>query len=1015
MSNISRALAIVSAIALLLCFSTSSFAQGTAGKITGQVIDAGSKEPLPAASVRIEGTPMGAMADETGNYFILNVPPGEIVLVVNVIGYQPIRVEQVIVKQDFTTYQNFELESTVLEVTEAVTVIAERPLVEKSLTSSRTIVNADEIKALPIVSIAEVVLTTAGSFAGNLRGGRAQDQQTTLDGATVTSQRGNTGQAFTVNPFMIQELEVKTGTFNAEYTNALSGLTSVVTKDGGPSFTGNLEFRTLGQKGLNWAKPPNLDLVDKLRTGESNAGDLRNLINTALTLTDAFNNDPARIDDGLHLKNPFSNGGLDTSSSDPLNWTARYSRENYYWDYDRIIPEAEAPGFSYLSQGLPLAQAQSQGVDRSFHPDKYNEFARNNRTEKRPTQIDWGMGGPLGNKLNWFASGRFAESWGRTPNQYTRTMNVFAKMSYRPSNSIKVTGSALIEDGGFFSGKGNRNASNYLWKYIPEGENQNYNGRLHFNVSLTQTLSNRTFQEFRFSHLREYGEEYNPRYGKDGIPNHASAANVTAIGYNPNEVSGIGGGAPGYRAYGDEAYLTGSGQPGYFTNIRPFKTDLSYSITSQVNLNHQIKAGVGVSLYDFHEQRRTLAQGNSPAIFNQQINTSGTTNFASASGWENHVYPTEYFAFAQDRIEYGGLIVNAGLRMDIFDSKTNAINPFRPRVGPGAGDDNPQYLTKGSSIKTGLAPRLGISHPITDQAALHYSYGVFNQRPTLSNLYDGLVQSYPFERNHGNPDLPFQKATNYEMGVQAEVYPGYHVDVTGYFRDVDNLPLTWAIAPEANFIGGSQREVQILLPTFAQDSRGFELSFRRAMANRFSLRANYTVAFTTDLTTPVGVVQTVISDAQLSQGTPKPAVYSRQFSNFDRRHRIVTNLLIELPAGVTANFLTKAQSGNQFRSKNETAADPLGLLGNARRSPWTTTTDVYIQKAVNLGGSRLGVFAQVNNLFNRTNLYTIGSSPAAERWIRRGDPVLFTGGPLPGIGSQVNTPRDIWVGFNLAW
>jgi hypothetical protein len=76
---------------------------------------------------------------------------------------------------------------------------------------------------------------------------------------------------------------------------------------------------------------------------------------------------------------------------------------------------------------------------------------------------------------------------------------------------------------------------------------------------------------------------------------------------------------------------------------------------------------------------------------------------------------------------------------------------------------------------------------------------------------------------------------------------------------------------------------------------------------------------------------------------------------------------------------------------------------------------VYIQKAVNLGGSRLGVFAQVNNLFNRTNLYTIGSSPAAERWIRRGDPVLFTGGPLPGIGSQVNTPRDIWVGFNLAW
>ncbi|SVC32849.1 uncharacterized protein METZ01_LOCUS285703, partial [marine metagenome] len=114
MSNISRALAIVCAIALVLCFTSSSFAQGTAGKITGQVLDSGTNEPLPAASVRIEGTVMGSMADETGNYFILNVPPGEYSLVVNVIGYQPLRVEQVRVQQDFTTYQNFELESTVL-------------------------------------------------------------------------------------------------------------------------------------------------------------------------------------------------------------------------------------------------------------------------------------------------------------------------------------------------------------------------------------------------------------------------------------------------------------------------------------------------------------------------------------------------------------------------------------------------------------------------------------------------------------------------------------------------------------------------------------------------------------------------------------------------------------------------------------------------------------------------------------------------------------------------------------
>jgi hypothetical protein len=1012
MSNkISRALRVAFAFALLLCFSTSSFAQGTAGKITGQVIDKSTREPLPAASIRVEGSPMGSMADEKGNYYILNVPPGEYSLIVNVIGYAPIRVEGVRIRQDVTTYQNFELESTVLEVSEAVTVTADRPLVEKSLTSSRTIIDPEEIKALPIVNIAELVLTTAGSIGGNLRGGRPEDQQTTMDGATVTSQRGNTGQAFTVNPFMIQELEVKTGTFNAEYVNALSGLTSVVTKDGGSSFSGNLEYRTLGQKGLNYAAPPDLDLADTFRSGEQDAQGLRSLINDAIAATNAFNSDPARADDGLSLKFPFD--VLDTSGA-MENWTARYSREDFYWDYDRIIPEAEGAGFSYLTQGLQRAQQNSGAVDRTFTLDKYRQYGRNNRTEKRPVQLDWGMGGPIGGKLNWFASGRFGESWGRTPNAYSRTMNFFGKMTYRPTTSTKVSFSGLIEDGGFFSGKGQRtelNGGNYNRKYIAESLNESFNGRMHLNMSFTHTISPSTFYELRFSHLREYAESYNPRFGKSPLPNHASAANVTAIGYNPLETQGL----PGtlYFVYGDVAYSDITN--GNYTDIRPFRTDINYSITSQVNTNHQFKAGAGVSMNDYHESRRGTASGNAPLLFSD-TNGNPNANTVQLSGWEYHVYPTEYFLYAQDRIEYGGLIVNAGLRLDIFDPKSNYINPFRPRVGPGIADDDPQYLSLHPSIKTGLAPRLGISHPITDQAALHYSYGVFNQRATLAALYDGLVQSYPFERNHGNPDLPYQKATNYEMGVQAEVYPGYHLDVTGYFRDVDDLPIFWAINPEANFIGGSQREIQIYLPTFAQDSRGFELSMRRAMANHFSLRANYTVAFTNDLTVPLGVTETIVNFSQYTNGTPVPATYQSRPSAFDRRHRIVTNLLIELPYGVSASFLTKAQSGNQFRTKNQTAADPLNLLGAAERSPWTWTTDLYAQKVFTLGGgTRLGVFTQVNNLFNRTNFYTIGDTPAAERWIRRGDPVGFIGGPLPGLGSQGNTPRDVWVGFNMAW
>ena len=73
--TISRALRVAFVFAVVLSISSSTLAQ-TVGKISGVVVDKASREPLPAASVRVEGTVMGAMANENGEYFILNVPPG---------------------------------------------------------------------------------------------------------------------------------------------------------------------------------------------------------------------------------------------------------------------------------------------------------------------------------------------------------------------------------------------------------------------------------------------------------------------------------------------------------------------------------------------------------------------------------------------------------------------------------------------------------------------------------------------------------------------------------------------------------------------------------------------------------------------------------------------------------------------------------------------------------------------------------------------------------------------------
>ena len=997
----------------LLLLPASSYGV-TTGKISGTVRDKSTGEPLPAAAVRVAGTTMGALADEKGQYFILNVPPGTYTVQVNVIGYVPLHVQDVKVNVDLTTFQDFEMEPTVLEVTDPLIVMAERTMVDPNLTASRTLVTTEEVGTLPINTLTEILMTTAGSFAGNLRGGRPQDQQITMDGALITKQVNFTGpQDIAVNPYMIQEIEVRTGTYNVEHPSALSGIVTVTTREGGDSFSGNLEFRTLGQKGLNHLAPPPIDLVAAFRAGRVSASGLQEQITNAIIATDTFNADPARQDDGLSMKFPFD--VLDTTSSDPGQWTARFNRTNVYWDYDRINPEVTGAGllFSYVKEGLPLALANSRSLDRSYHPGKYNAYRRNNRTEKRPVQLDFGMGGPLGDKITWFTSGRFAEDWGRMPNEYHRTMNFYGKLSVRPTSATKVSVSGLIEDTGFFSGKGQRD-TRYDWRYNAEGMNQNYVGKLHGNLIFTHTLNADTFYEVRLNHLRSYTERYNPRYGRGPVPDPLIDANITAIGYNPAP-EGIGSAV----VSGDQAY---SGN--FHNNWRPFVTDFQFNITSQVTPHHQFKAGASVTLYDYQDSRREwnyfpdVTYNFESSEFFGETNGSTTTNVAPQTGVETRVYPYEVGLFAQDRVEYGDLVANVGLRLDAFNANANGIDPFYPRPGPDDADGDPQYRMRSPSVKYAVSPRLGLSHPVSDRVALHYSYGVFNQRPTLDNLYAGLVSQ---RGGVGNPDLPYQKSTNYEMGVQGEVYPGYYLDVTGYFRDVDMLPVWFTAVPNPGFDGfTAPNNTAIFLPRDGQDARGVEISARKQMSHRFSFRANYTLSFADDLKAtkaPFGE-QHIRNPSELQR--PPNTVYRRQPTLFDRRHRLVTNVVLALPLGVTASVLTMAQSGNIFRSTDDATTDALGLLGKSSQAPWTTTTDLFLFKNFDLGHARLGLFTEIRNLFNRRNIYDIGSDTAAERWIIFGDPVSskgdrFSGEPLAGIGALGAAPRDIFVGLTMSW
>jgi len=227
---------------LVLLAVTQIGISGTTGKITGRVVDGNTGEPLFGCNVLIEGSYLGAATDMNGDYFILNVPPGVYRLRATMIGYQRTIVENVQVSVDLTTRQDFTLASEVLEGEEVV-VIAERPLIRKDITSASSRITASELESIPLETFEEVIQQQAGIVDGHFRGGRSGETLYMIDGMPATDPfQGDF--AVNVENEAIQEMEVITGAFNAEYGTAMSGVVNIVTKDGSNDFHGGLNLYT---------------------------------------------------------------------------------------------------------------------------------------------------------------------------------------------------------------------------------------------------------------------------------------------------------------------------------------------------------------------------------------------------------------------------------------------------------------------------------------------------------------------------------------------------------------------------------------------------------------------------------------------------------------------------------------------------------------------------------------------------------------------------------------------------
>ena len=133
--------------ALVLVTAATAALAATTGKIAGTVSEKG-KATLPGVTVIVDGTRLGAIADDQGRFSILNVPAGTYTLRGRLIGYADYVINNLEVRPDFTTEANLEMSPDAIQQ-EPVIVESTRPLIQKDATGTTRFLSGEDIQNLP--------------------------------------------------------------------------------------------------------------------------------------------------------------------------------------------------------------------------------------------------------------------------------------------------------------------------------------------------------------------------------------------------------------------------------------------------------------------------------------------------------------------------------------------------------------------------------------------------------------------------------------------------------------------------------------------------------------------------------------------------------------------------------------------------------------------------------------------------------------------------------------------------
>lgn len=427
-------------VLLWMLGSAFNVAKAQSGKITGVVTDAETGEPLPGVNVIIDGTTRGSSTDVEGRYFIVNVTPMTYELRASMVGYQTVVKEDVVVNINRTTTIDFELAPATIEGGEVI-VTAARPDVELDQTATLEIVRPAELAGTPGMSnLGDVLSMQAEVSDGHFRGGRANEELYVLAGMGIVNPL-NSSRSFTPILSAIEEVEIITSGFSAEYGNAMSGVINISMKEGGGDWGGRFESRTRLPGYKHW---------------------------------------------GGSMFDPAGNPYMQQMNS--LDWWLEPDPDN---------PQQQrwegAIGRAFGNAALDSLQGAQVTYDmwRQGHQDIGHEYGN------RPDQlVDANVGGPLGENTRMFVAAQFNNVWPvlptPEPNQERQVMGNLVH-NVGPGMKLKVSGSYANNYLHEFSSS---SAGFYRWYFDRIlGANKIRDKAWQAGVNWSHVLNDRTFYE----------------------------------------------------------------------------------------------------------------------------------------------------------------------------------------------------------------------------------------------------------------------------------------------------------------------------------------------------------------------------------------------------------------------------------------------------------------------------------------------------------------------------------------